>query len=457
MDESQELIQTNDGCFENSKREKRSVLYALSKSFMLLSPFSVTFSGTGLLLQSSFDILGSNVVKSIDGLNDQIVMNNFFSKEKVLEFCKNIIPGFEADEHEVIQWLVGRPRITCSFLEVLMNQNIDVKSAFIKFKEIMTSKDTSDVRSKGFYTLFENLQYRSKPEFANENYTKVKEIIKSYVFTGLPVFLHDEKDATLFEVGIGRLTKLSNFEVTIDEPMVVYAGLLCYKNAFEREDNGLFSRYRFNPSLLGTFWEDCLPSGLTKYFVGSMEKKFSNFPKELSEFDCKVEILNSYLTNVLLSKATDAYGLVEYLQNPNAPFFYPEILAGPDIVFYVQLIKGNESRRFPVFVQSKLSKRVNSVSKAIKTTNPGNMWSDKDGNVSNLDKQAKVVALCENGYFSLILLFPHECKKILTKASGNRFLKVIHGGNATEFFEEKEIALLLSLKKDALDNFDIVQ
>jgi hypothetical protein len=279
----------------------------------------------------------------------------------------------------------------------------------------------------------------------------VHNMLISYVYNGLPYKYYDDKIVELFEYGFARLEHNRNGnQVTIDEPLVVCAGL----KFFEGNRNTLMdimpstfsfvtdqmSRWAYNPSELGYLWEEYLPKHLVRYF----REERNLVVRQSGE---------GYSPNVIFLKHSDDYGLPEYLAAPKATFFFPENDAGPDIVFFVN--DGKSSFDIPVFVQCKFKKKVDSVTKAIRTTYPEFFYCNKNGVVkeTHANKKEKILALQnlkDHGYHAMFVCFPHRILQrrfVPHRTSVNRLTEIVlHRDNISQLFPEADIEFLLNLK-----------
>ena len=84
-------------------------------------------------------------------------------------------------------------------------------------------------------------------------------IISAFVFTGLPVILHDENDIQIFEYGFARLVSVGDYlypksAVVIDEQLAVLAELSFFKQQFQNQSLDFMTHLSYLPSTLGFLW-----------------------------------------------------------------------------------------------------------------------------------------------------------------------------------------------------------
>ena len=158
LDEAQSLVFEYDGYFfSNDKRAFRPLYSSVVRSVLVHDDYcTLTVSGTGLRMKEAMELSGSHVGKgSIETI--LVTMDTFFSIDKVVSFTQDHLK-FNLDDW-IAEWLVGRPRILCLFLEKLVLSDGDVViSEFEKYKTSMTS--TSE-NSRSLLECYSTMQKRA--------------------------------------------------------------------------------------------------------------------------------------------------------------------------------------------------------------------------------------------------------------------------------------------------------
>ncbi|CAB4484779.1 unnamed protein product [Rhizophagus irregularis] len=452
LDEAQELIDRFQNKFTSTTdKDKSRPLYSLVIRAFTISGICVIPSGTGLTMKSVLDITGSHAMKGATWNNeDLIVIKNEFGSTKML---RNFLSkfGFPFDDHQdIMRWFVGRVRFATTFVEEWLNNNYGIDELFAKFKGYYTDPDSNKsimvkiVNRTNNDTIRQGIRNNLKEGESEVDILSLLEraVIKNW-FDGLnSIIVEKESALELFEYGVALLhrEKDSKLQIIISEPLVIDMGIL---------------------------WELLIPNAIIKLFQDEGVRDI--FKKPLPYNDWKIYEPPNCSLSVLATRSTSDYTLPNFLENPVSPFFYPENVAGPDVVTVMCPV--NSDKKYIVLIQAKF--RLKNKGDVLLTTDPEKFYHTrpkKKGDEAKLlkgkvyeisyDKVTKLIKKNYDGIFRIFISYPAEVtlkEEIEAKemeVEEEEWVAIIDASNCNRIFEEKHIEMFKELKNPRKRNFD---
>ncbi|CAB5365005.1 unnamed protein product [Rhizophagus irregularis] len=452
LDEAQELIDRFQNKFTSTTdKDKSRPLYSLVIRAFTISGICVIPSGTGLTMKSVLDITGSHAMKGATWNNeDLIVIKNEFGSTKML---RNFLSkfGFPFDDHQdIMRWFVGRVRFATTFVEEWLNNNYGIDELFAKFKGYYTDPDSNKsimvkiVNRTNNDTIRQGIRNNLKEGESEVDILSLLEraVIKNW-FDGLnSIIVEKESALELFEYGVALLhrEKDSKLQIIISEPLVIDMGIL---------------------------WELLIPNAIIKLFQDEGVRDI--FKNPLPYNDWKIYEPPNGSLSVLATRSTSDYTLPNFLENPVSPFFYPENVAGPDVVTVMCPV--DSDKKYLVLIQAKF--RLKNKGDVLLTTDPKKFYhtrSEKKGVEAKLlngkvyeisyDKVTKLIKKNYDGIFRIFISYPAEVtlkEEIEAKemeVEEEEWVAIIDASNCNRIFEEKHIEMFKELKNPRKRNFD---
>jgi len=362
---------------------------------------------------------------------------------------------------------VGRARFAANVVQhALQSEGGSVVDAVREFETETTTKEAKNMgrwENSTLYGAMHRLKTEErfhKVEFDGKIvnlYTAFKPMAIEYMLTALPQVV---PYLCLVEVGVCFVEKVSETKycASLCEPLVLKAALNRFNLLENYEDIMLGSQNL--PSAMGQHWERALllvlhscfkslPDGLEKHPLldsVSLPEKFKGPCSEPAQY-------------IFLGKQhTDGLSLVNWLkdcvdaikQKEPLPsmFFFPENIAGPDLVFW--LVVG-EKKHILVFLQAKLRVQVR-WEEAYETVIPERCYKrypEKNQELLKLVRQHTEV----QGVCRMVVAFPAALKKLETRypapqeqGTNDDLLIAVKKSNAGKLFSQKHLDLLRHLK-----------
>ncbi|PKY34560.1 hypothetical protein RhiirB3_532862 [Rhizophagus irregularis] len=481
LDEAQELIDRFQNKFTSTTdKDKSRPLYSLVIRAFTISGICVIPSGTGLTMKSVLDITGSHAMKGATWNNeDLIVIKNEFGSTKML---RNFLSkfGFPFDDHQdIMRWFVGRVRFATTFVEEWLNNNYGIDELFAKFKGYYTDPDSNKsimvkiVNRTNNDTIRQGIRNNLKEGESEVDILSLLEraVIKNW-FDGLnSIIVEKESALELFEYGVALLhrEKDSKLQIIISEPLVIESALRYFLKYTDFSLHILrrMSDIDFSPSSMGILWELLIPNAIIKLFQDEGVRDI--FKKPLPYNDWKIYEPPNGSLSVLATRSTSDYTLPNFLENPVSPFFYPENVAGPDVVTVMCPV--DSDKKYIVLIQAKF--RLKNKGDVLLTTDPKKFYhtrSEKKGVEAKLlngkvyeisyDKVTKLIKKNYDGIFRIFISYPAEVtlkEEIEAKemeVEEEEWVAIIDASNCNRIFEEKHIEMFKELKNPRKRNFD---
>ncbi|CAB5378224.1 unnamed protein product [Rhizophagus irregularis] len=451
LDEAQELIDRFQNKFTSTTdKDKSRPLYSLVIRAFTISGICVIPSGTGLTMKSVLDI-GSHTLKGATwNHEDLIVIKNEFGSTKML---RNFLSkfGFPFDDHQdIMWWFVGRVRFATTFVEEWLNNNYGIDELFAKFKGYYTDPDSNKsimvkiVNRTNNDTIRQGIRNNLKEGESEVDILSLLEraVIKNW-FDGLnSIIVEKESALELFEYGVALLhrEKDSKLQIIISEPLVIDMGIL---------------------------WELLIPNAIIKLFQDEGVRDI--FKKPLPYNDWKIYEPPNGSLSVLATRSTSDYTLPNFLENPVSPFFYPENVAGPDVVTVMCPV--DSDKKYLVLIQAKF--RLKNKGDVLLTTDPKKFYHTRPENKGveakllkgkvyeiSYDKVTKLIKKNYDGIFRIFISYPAEVtlkEEIEAKemeVEEEEWVAIIDASNCNRIFEEKHIEMFKELKNPGKRNFD---
>ncbi|KAL1917099.1 uncharacterized protein VTP21DRAFT_5297 [Calcarisporiella thermophila] len=522
IDEAQELDCHLNGYFRSSQdpKQKRTLLspvaHVLNSLHRLHRDLCVILSGTGLSLIKLEPKFRSGCLKP-GGLVSFVNFGGWESADQVHSYASRFLDISKEQSSHLFDLCRGRyrPLVTCIEYMVRGYSYIDAIDELIA---IVIAKEEQPVSARlsarySFYSTLVRIEDRGGGwQLLNQ----IHEAVLNYVYTGQPRYFI-EKDLKLVEKGLCRMRYLSpfrparlervksgdpsidnilqqeqeiipvkaeshvisnlysGFAAFIDEPLVVLAAIYFFRDRHKMIDSVFqtMTIFKSDPAMIGKLWERCIPEEMERIFDGT--RKLS----QLALFQ-GIEGLNMPLfyesaivvtptrprfTNVKLLLSTPEYNLGNYLQDDAStrpPFFAPDNLAGPDLVFFVKIQGASGEIHIPVLVQVKLRNYVESIS--LRTTDPNLLYRNRDGNLINRERTAPLLTIlkqhCQHGVIRILVAYPAKfpgSPMIINSHNydlrGNesciwpQLIGIIDSRNITELFSERHVSYLNFLKE----------
>ncbi|CAG8749792.1 33983_t:CDS:2 [Gigaspora margarita] len=472
LDEAQVIIdQFEDKFTSSTNSEVTRPLYSIVIRAFTMRHVCVIPSGTGLTMKSVINLTGSGVVKGRNWNNQMVIIKNGFdSIDKVRNFLSKF--GFPCDDHQnILQWLVGRVRFTASFAEEWLSTDCSISELFDWFKrkytdpnsdksimiKIIKRTDNESVRKR----IRESLLEEGASDF--DIISLLERIVAKIWYTGCSSILAQESALTLFEYGIALLERSSfgDLQICVYEPLVIYSALEYFQKykdlSFHILD--IMSEVSYSPSSMGILWESLIPDAITKLFQNNAHV----FKRPLPYKDWEIYQPPNSKPCVLAMRNSSNYNLPDFLENPIAPFFYPENTAGPDVVTVVCPV--NSDKKYLVLTQAKL--REKNEGDVLLTTDPRKFYHTRSKNTEDkllkgkiyeesYNKVSKLIDEKYDGVFRVFISYPATVKlkeeidrstNIEMDSTSENWTAIIDANNCNLIFDQRHLNMINGLKQ----------
>lgn len=484
VDEAQALLDMNKMRFlSKNGKQARSAFSALVEGFGTMANgleylHYPVFSGTGLAFDQFAEATMSIVGKSA-GESVALFFAGFRSLgvEDVQEYLRQFLHLSDASNEvltHVANWLRGRPRWTASFMEVYLcrqeRKNYQTRAwrtqgkfrdtdaklieALDRYLNVMTSgeeKETSRRESwsagqASAYACFERVHRKVNNSFDMNERKLLKKVemdleyaVYKFAIGAKPHPFTTEASKLLIENGVGAVHEINRVGTMvqghINEPIVVQSGINFFDMDFHLRETLVLQQ----KGGLGDAFERLLLPGLL------MEKrKLHDFVKSHVK-DSDVSRLENYDVSV-----RSAYGVLCVDTSDNieetidwvkrsleakfegqvAPFCYPDVIIGPDVIFLLRN-RNNYEDFLACFVQSKYVIEVTNQQDALRTLVPDLLFHQSRGKPGKVKLSEQLCADLANKWDNLKdkLVCDHRpCLRLLVQMPAEPTAAAVFGG-----------------------------
>jgi hypothetical protein len=437
LDEAQILCELYPGSFDGTEGTKGRPLYTTVCKSLIFSEtarVSVCAIGTGLALDTIKSLNSSNSFKGSSVPAIHILQFQYKTSEDVYRYLSRFfdIP----DKHRYFcDWLVGRPRISASFIETVFEKGLSDETfqLFIQ-RQTLNAADNSIY---GKILQFAKSQRSVKdPAQISRLLENLKRAVVNYFFASEVFYC---SDAAMFEAGFGILHCINELLVSVCEPIVLMAAYNFFygrnPKALHQVPANIMSTFQRNPSVLGFLFEMMVPNVVGTLLKMDASQRIAAFGGKIWRYD-SLEIWRPEpaFFNPLI-RSEEHISLDLHRNSPQCDFLALAESRGADFVTSVAM---NGMKIGELTVQVKFRKNFNQNEALRKST-----WKPFEYD-PNLDQ------------FRVLLAYPKETKFKLFTAQKKMFTLIIDKRNAEHFFTRDELRMFDYLKgsTEHLDDFD---
>jgi len=464
IDEAQVLVDLYRGFFPaETPRGQRSVLSAMVKA--IPEDFSVCVAGTSLALDQVKEDLGTPVFKLVKQTGDSINWDIFTfsdfiqyknSNEAWEGYAKVYMkPEDETDfKNEIYPWIKGRHRFLAQFCQEYLANGADWKTSLSKIYQ-QTTVESRNNKSSLFY-LFYSWYSGNKQEKE-----RLEELIdlatSSNVWNSNSIVKITPTQKVLAEAGFFRLFQdSSSVKFAFDEPLIrhTFLNLLMELDELIETLSQLILSFKELKSSQGFIFERIVAAVMIKVFKNPPILEWNKIKLD------KWRVFIPVFTDLKLFGYPGDQNFEDYLNSPRSVVYFPENIAGPDVVFF--LINTETGELKVVFFQVKFQTVVkDSYVELRATVTPETFYTkraQRKGEVLEEEsegeeaegqpaKRATILRILQDkklGFIPVVFAFPDEFPKPPKRVQDCIF---IGKSNCDVFLTQKQQAILIEAKK----------
>ncbi|KAJ3053840.1 hypothetical protein HK097_003250, partial [Rhizophlyctis rosea] len=479
LDEVQAALQTPLKFESPSSKERRPLftpmikgLYDATASFTTLP---IVLSGTGTCILKEKIFTESGIAKSEKTFRLVVTVERSF--EKFVDYLDRFVRVESKDEAMVIyRKLKGRPRFLARFIEMSIVSQLKWKQrALLELVEGTEDLTIGEVEGSGLRSRIGKMRL-AHPEV----YDVARRAVAAYMYGGNPIVVRGDM-LELVEYGFAQLVRGSHgtTQARIDEPLVALTMARYSRDINQPLKDDLLATMRSlvdNPSACGSLWEYYITEELQRLFDGSRSLAhhplFAGLSKLPPMYQHAARIWRPNPARAhphqVCRRASSAYGLIEFLKNPTAAFFLPEDIAGPDLVFFLEINTPTSPIIIPCFVQAKLRSSLKSAERAhaLRTTVPEKLYgtqTEAAGKPIPAYKEAlrqEALGILNGrwnravGVLRMVVGFPVEMREDSSVVNGKDVSLVVDPRNAQHILGSEHMEFLSALKLEELEVVD---